>query len=370
MTATGTIDFTRGVPAIESFPLERVAECAAAVLRGPHGATVMQYDKGMGFGPLREWLGARHGVAADEVLLANGSLQLVEFLALALLAPGDAVFVESPTYDRTLTLLRRYGVRPVGIPLEADGPDLDALDAALAREVPKIFYLIADFQNPSGATLSAAKRARIAALAERHGFWILEDAPYRPLRYRGEQLPALAELAPSRTLHMSSFTKQIGPGVRVGYLVGERATIARLARVANDTYISPNLIGEATVYEFCRRGWLEPQLARLRALYGPRLTAIGAALRASLPEADWIEPDGGFFLSITLPEGVTGAALGRRATAVGLSLSDGRGFFPNPADGERFLRLPFCALTPEQIDAGIRCLAGAVRDVSGSAVRA
>jgi len=369
MAATGTIDFTRGVPAIESFPLEQAAECAAAVLRGPHGPTVMQYDKGAGFGPLREWLGARHGVSADEVLLANGSLQIVEFLALALLKPGDAVFVESPTYDRTLTMLRRYGARPVGIPMEADGPDLDALEAALAREVPKIFYLIADFQNPSGATLSAAKRARIAALAERHGFWLLEDAPYRPLRYRGAQLPSLAELAPSRTLHMSSFTKQIGPGVRVGYIVGDRATIAQLARVANDTYISPNLIGEATVYEFCNRGWLEPQLERLRALYGPRLTAIGDALRASLPEADWIEPDGGFFLSINLPEGVTSEALGRRATDVGLSLSDGRGFFPNPADGERFLRLPFCALNPEQIEEGIRRLAGAVRDVAGSAAR-
>lgn len=370
MTATGTIDFTRGVPAVESFPLEQTAECAAAVLRGPHGTAVMQYGKGAGFGPLREWLGARHGVAADEVLLANGSLQIVEFIALALLQPGDAVFVESPTYDRTLTLLRRYGVRPVGIPLEADGLNLAALEAALAREVPKLCYLIADFQNPSGATLSLAKRERIAALAERYGFWLLEDAPYRPLRYRGAQLPSLAELAPARTLHMSSFTKQISPGVRVGYLVGDRAVLAQIGQVANDTYITPNLIGEATVYEFCRRGWLEPQLARLRALYGPRLAAIGDALRAALPDARWIEPDGGFFLSVNLPDGVTSAALQRRAAEVGLSLSDGRGFFSNPADGERFLRLPFCALTPEQIDEGVNRLAGAVRDLAGSMARA
>lgn len=369
MTAMGTIDFTRGVPAVESFPIEQTAECAAAVIRGPHGTSVMQYGKGAGFGPLREWLGARHGVSADEVLLANGSLQIVEFIALALLQPGDAVFVESPTYDRTLTMLRRHGIRSVGIPMEADGPDMAALEAALAREVPKLFYLIADFQNPSGATLSLAKRERVAALAEQHGFWLLEDAPYRPLRYRGEQLPSLADLAPARTLHMSSFTKQISPGVRVGYIVGDRAALAQIGQVANDTYITPNLIGEATVYEFCQRGWLEPQLERLRALYGPRLVAIGAALRASLPDANWIEPDGGFFLSVNLPAGVTSEALQRRAAAVGLSLSDGRGFFPNPADGERFLRLPFCALTPEQIDEGVRRLAGAVRDVAGSAAR-
>ena len=365
---TGTIDFTRGVPAIESFPLEQVAECAAAIIRGPHGATVMQYGKGAGFGPLREWLGARHGVSADEVLLANGSLQIVEFIALGLLQPGDVVFVESPTYDRTLTLLRRHGVRPVGIPMEADGPDLAALEAALERGVPKLFYLIADFQNPSGATLSRAKRERIAALAERHGFWLLEDAPYRPLRYRGEQLPSLADQAPARTLQMSSFTKQISPGVRVGYLVGDRATVTKLAQVANDTYITPNLIGEATVFEFCQRGWLDPQLERLRALYGPRLVATGDALREFLPDASWIEPDGGFFLSINLPEGVTSEALGRRAAGVGLSLSDGRGFFPTPSDGERFLRLPFCALTPEQIAEGVRRLAGAVHDVAGRGV--
>ena len=362
--AGGTIDFTRGVPAIESFPLEQVAECAAAIIRGPHGATVMQYGKGAGFGPLREWLGARHGVSADEVLLANGSLQIVDFIGQGLLQPGDVVFVESPTYDRTLTLLRRHGATIVGIPMLSDGPDMAALAAALAKQTPKLFYVIADFQNPSGSTLSLAKRQQLAALAERHGFWLLEDAPYRPLRYRGEQLPALLDLAPARTLHMSSFTKQISPGVRVGYIVGDKAALATLAQVANDTYITPNLIGEATVYEFCRRGWLDPQLAELRALYGPRLQATGDALREYLPDASWIEPDGGFFLSVNLPEGVTSAALQARASEVGLGLSDGRGFFPTPADGERFLRLPFCALTPEQIHEGVRRLAGAVRDVA------
>ena len=366
---SGPIDFTRGVPAVESFPLEQVAECAAAIMRGPHGATAMQYGKGAGFGPLREWLGSRHGVSADEVLLANGSLQIVEFIWIGLLQPGDVVFVESPTYDRTLTLLRRHGATIVGIPMEADGPNMEALEAALARQVPKIFYVIADFQNPSGATLSLAKRQRIAELAEQHGFWLLEDAPYRPLRYKGEQLPSLADLIPARTLHMSSFTKQISPGVRVGYMIGDKTALATLAQVANDTYITPNLIGEATVYEFCQRGWLEPQLEMVRALYGPRLDATGDALREYLPDASWIEPEGGFFLSVNLPEGVTSAALQSRAAADGLSLSDWRGFFPNPSDGERFLRLPFCALTPEQIHEGVRRLAGAVQDVASQARR-
>lgn len=359
-TAVSAIDFTRGVPAKESFPLEQLAECAAAVLNGELGVQVMQYGKGGGFAPLREWLAARHGVAPEQVLLANGSLQIVEFLGLAAIEPGDTVFVESPTYDRTLTLLRRHGAQVVGVPMEPDGPDLAAFETALARQTPKLCYLIPDFQNPSGATASLVKRRRLAELAGQHGFWLVEDAPYRPLRYRGTALPSLFELAPERTLQMSSFTKQISPGVRVGYLIGNAGVVARLVKTAEDTYITPNLLGEAAVYEFCRRGWLEPQLDRLRALYGPRLAAICAALRRYLPDAEWIEPDGGFFLSVTLPKGVTSATLRERAQAAGLALSDGRGFFPTPADGERFLRLPFCALTPDEIEEGVKRLAGVV----------
>ncbi len=358
-----TINFTRGVPADESFPLEQLAECASAVLTGPLGVRVMQYGKGFGFPPLRELLAERHGVAAEQVMLANGALQFLDFMGWAMLEPGDTVYVESPTYDRTITLFRRHRANVVGIPLQPDGPDLDALEATLSQQPPKLFYVIVDFQNPSGATASLEKRRRLVELADQYGFWLVEDAPYRPLRYRGEPLPSLYELAPHRTLQLSSFTKQIGPGVRVGYLVGDAGVVQRLAKVAEDTYITPNLIGEGIVYEFCRRGWLEPQLERLRALYGPRLEAVCAAIREYLPDAEWIEPDGGFFVSVTLPEGVTNEALRAEAAKRGLVLSDGRGFFPNPNDGERFVRLPFCALTPEQLREGVRRLAEALQVV-------
>ena len=362
-TGDRPIDFTRGVPADESFPLAELAECAAAVVAGPHGVLVQQYGPSPGFGPLREWLAAQHGVPVDRVLVGNGSLQLIDLLGWALLARGDTVFVESPTYDRTLTLLRRHGIGVVGIPMAADGPDLDTFEQALRRQVPKLFYTIADFQNPSGATTSLAKRRRLVELAARHGFRILEDAPYRPLRYRGSDVPALSELDGERVLHMSSFTKRISPGVRVGYLVGEAAVVALVAKAAEDTYITPNLFGEATVYEFCRRGRLEPQVERLRALYRPRLEAACAAMRRELPGAAWFEPDGGFFLSLTLAPGVRSEAVRARAAERKLALSDGRGFFPEPTDGERFVRLPFCALTPAEIDEGIRRLAVTVEAV-------
>ena len=194
-----SILFTRGVPAPESFPVERVAEAAAHVVRS-HAQATMQYGKSHGFLPLRERLAEKYGVAPDNVLVANGSLQIVDFLGHALLGPGSVVLTESPTYDRALTLCRRHGARAVGVPLAPDGPDTDALEEVLRRERPAFFYIIPDFQNPSGATASLAKRERIVALAREHDFWLLEDAPYRPLRYRGEQLPSLFDLAPDRVL--------------------------------------------------------------------------------------------------------------------------------------------------------------------------
>lgn len=356
-----TIVFTRGVPADESFPSERLAECAAAALRGPDAVRVMQYGKSWGYPPLREWLAARHGVRSEQVMLANGSLQFVEFVAWAYLQPGDTVFVEVPTYDRAITLLRRHRANIVGIPLEADGPDMAALERALQQATPRFFYIIPDFQNPSGATASLEKRRRLVELARAYGFFFVEDAPYRPLRYRGEPLPSLYDLGPDVTLQMSSFTKQISPGVRVGYLIGDEARLTPIAQVAEDTYIMPNHLGAAAVNEFCRRGWLDEQLRFLHDLYRPRLEAVCDAIRTYLPDADWIEPDGGFFVSVTLPEGVTSEALRAAAREQGLILGDGRAFFVNPADGERFLRLPFCALTPDELREGVRRLAAAVQ---------
>jgi 2-aminoadipate transaminase len=357
-----TINFTRGVPANESFPIAEVIEAAGAVLE-VHGAAMLQYGPSLGFLPLREWLAEWQGVTVDRVLTSNGSLQLIEFLCLRLLQPGDVVFTESPTYDRTLTLLRRHRARVVGIPLEADGPDLAALEAALKIQVPKFFYMIPDFQNPAGATCSGTKRRAIVNLADRYGFVIVEDAPYRLLRYRGREEPTLYQLAPERTLHMSSFTKLIAPGVRAGFMIGAPALITVLAKAAEDTYISPGYVAQGIVYEWCRRGLLPPQIERLKDLYGPRLDACLAGLAAYMPDAVPTRPDGGFFVSLTLPEGVLAGAVRAQAATRGLNLADGLAFFPE-GGGERFLRLPFCALSPAEIDDGIRRLAESVRAVA------
>jgi DNA-binding transcriptional MocR family regulator len=188
MTDLVPINFTRGVPAPESFPTDDLLAASTAVLRN-HAGAALQYGPAAGFVPLREWLGAWQGVEPRQVLTANGSLQIVEFLCVHLLRLGDVVLTESPTYDRTITLLRRHGVQVIGIPLESDGPDLVALDAALQQHRPKLFYVIPDFQNPAGATCSFEKRRRIVELAEQHGFLVLEDAPYLSSRREGNRAP-------------------------------------------------------------------------------------------------------------------------------------------------------------------------------------
>jgi DNA-binding transcriptional MocR family regulator len=354
-----TINFTRGVPANDSFPIADLIEAAASIFR-THGAAILQYGPALGFQPFREWLADWQKVSVDRVLTGNGSLQLIEFLCLQMLQPGDVVFTEAPSYDRTIGLLRRHKATVVGIPLEPDGPDVEALERALAARVPKFFYVIPDFQNPAGTTCSAGKRRRIAELADRHGFVIVEDAPYRLLRYRGTAETTIYDLAPDRTLHMSSFTKLIAPGVRTGFMIGEPAIIRKLAKVAEGTYISPGYVAQGITYEWCRRGLLPPQIESLKKLYAPRLDACLAALDRCMPDATTTRPDGGFFLSLTLPQGVTTTAVREQAAKRSLNLADGLAFFPE-GGGERFLRLPFCALTPAEIDEGIQRLAESVR---------
>jgi len=360
MSVPETIIFTRGVPATESFPTEDMAIAAQEAIRA-HGDTILQYGSAFGFQPLREWLAKWHDADAENVLCSNGSLQIIEFICTLLLQTNSrTVFVEAPTYDRTITILRKYGAEIVSIPLQSDGPDMAALEAALRKHRPRFFYIIPDFQNPAGATCSGEKRRQLVALAREHGFLLLEDSPYRELRYRGEAQPCLRELAPEKVMQFSSFSKLIGPGPRLGYVIGPQNLLKEIAREAENNYITPGLLAHGSVYEFCRAGKLPAQIEKLKKLYAPRLEATLTALDEYLPESEPTRPDGGFFLSLTLPEGVTTMDVRARAAEVNLQLADGRGFFAD-GGGERFLRLPFCALTPQQLQVGVARLADVVR---------
>ncbi len=362
---TTQIVFTRGVPAVEALPNALIAECLQAVLNGPDGRTILQYGHNGGYLPLRHMLAEQYAVAEEQVLVGNGSLHLQDLLAALLVKQGDVVLVEQPSYDRAIKTFRRRGATVIGIPLDADGINLAALEKAIQQRVPALLYLIPDFQNPSGVTMSYEKRQAVVELAERYGFWLIEDVPYRPLRYSGTSLPLLRSFSPRRVCTISSYSKLIAPALRVGYLIGPTSLIEQLRNLAEDTILAPVLPTQAAVLEFYKRGYYTSNLQHLKQLYAPRLQAIVAALKRYLPDIPFAEPEGGFFVSITLPEHVNCTNLLQRAKKHGLVLTDGRGFFADPLDeqhantraAERFVRLPFCALEPAEIDAGIQRLA-------------
>jgi 2-aminoadipate transaminase len=358
------IVFTRGVPPPEAFPTDELGECLDAAIRNDT-AVVLQYGQQPGYAPLRRELAEEYGVSEDEVMIGNGSLQLQDLVSALLVGPGISVYTEQPSYDRAITTFRRRGARVSGIPLEEDGISVERLEVALEREIPAFVYLVPDFQNPAGATLSLDKRQRVVELANRYGFWLIEDIPYRKLRYRGENLPLLREIDPSRVITMSSFSKLLSPGIRVGFMIAPADLVHAMTRLGEDTYLSPVLPTQAAVAEYLRRDWLRPNIERLKDLYRPRWQTMEEAVRRELPDAHAFIPDGGFFVSVMLPEEANTDNLVGRAKDVGLALTPGAAFFADPDDGEmvpgdRFVRLPFCAVTPEQIDEGVRRLASLV----------
>ena len=359
--AESLIKLTRGVPPVEAFPTAQLSECAVAVLEN-HGDVVLQYGPSRGFPALREIIAAETDVSVDQVIVGQGSLQLLDLCARMLIEPGAVAYVEQPSYDRTVTVLRRAGARVVGFPLDDDGPDVDAVEDRLrGGDVPVLFYVVPDFQNPSGTVLSLHKRQRLAELARAYGFWIAEDVPYRRLRYRGQDQPTIFSLAPDRVIQMSSYSKLISPGLRVGTVVVPEPLAGRLAKMAEDTYINASYFNQAIVAEFVQRGWLEPQIARLRTLYEPRLDATLGALDAHMADlATWRRPDGGFFVGMELNAALRAEDLLDRARDANLILTDGRGFFAD-GGGDNFVRLPFCALTPDEIEEGISRLVRVVR---------
>jgi 2-aminoadipate transaminase len=349
------ISFARGVPAPECLPVAELADCAKAALERD-GTAVLLYGPGGGYGPLREWIASRHGVEPSRVVVTSGSLQGFVFLAERLVQPGARVLVEAPTYDRPIKILRRLGAEIVGIPMDDDGLDVDALEQALRDgDRPAFLYTIATFQNPSGRTLSEERRRRIAELAREHDLLVLEDDPYGLVRYDGDPLPSIFELeGGERVAYASSFSKTIAPGVRVGYFVLPAPLAKEIEAHAVSTYISPPFLTQAAVHEFVRRGNFGPNLERVNGLLKARRDAMLDALERHMPDgAEWSRPAGGYFVWLDLP--VDAPALAD-AEAAGVTFVPGTDFFADGSGG-RSLRLAFSFVSPEEIGEGVERLA-------------
>jgi DNA-binding transcriptional MocR family regulator len=278
--------------------------------------------------------------------------------------PGDDVIVERPSYDRTLLSLRQRGAWVHQVELQPDGINTDALAHLLAGGSgvhPKLAHIIPNFQNPAGYTLSLAKRRRLVELAAAHDFVVFEDDPYVALRFSGEPLPTMRSMDPGRVVYASSFSKTVCPGVRVGYLVGPPEVIGAIAELATSTYISPSMVAQSIVYEFCVSGAIDRSIETVRGALAERAETLARALRRELPEAEFVPPQGGYFMWVTLPEGTDVAELQPAAAERGVAFVKGTDFLLE--GGENTLRLAYAGVTPEQIETGVARLADAYRSL-------
>lgn len=352
------ISFARGVPSTDCLPIAELADCARAALERD-GATILNYGPVGGYGPLREWIARRHGVERGRVLVLNGSLQGLALLA-ELLGGDGPVLVEAPTYDRPLKLLAMTGGDVRTIPLGTDGLDVDALERELGRgPKPAFLYTIPTFQNPSGRTLGLDARRRLVDLARAHDLLVVEDDPYGLVRFDGEPLPSIFELAGGEGIvFSSSFSKTVSPGIRVGYMVLPLELAQRVEARAVQTYLTPALLGQATIHEFLERGLFEPNVARVAGILRERRDALVDALGRELDgSARWNRPDGGYFLWLDLPAGADARELLVRAEADGFTFVPGSDFFPGGAGGGSSARLAFSFVTPPEIADGVARLA-------------
>ena len=364
MTVAGTISFARGAPSLDIIDVDGLRESAERAFRDDPGG-VTAYGTAIGYPPLREWIAQRHGVEPERVLVTNGSMQADAFLFEALVHRGDAVVVERPTYDRTLLNLRNRGADLHAVELHTDGIDTDALASLLEGGVaPTLAHVIPNFQNPAGFTLSREKRDRLLELAESHGFTIFEDDPYVDIRFAGETLPTMLDLdgGAGRVVYASSFSKTVCPGIRVGYLVGASELIDDIRKLATNTYISPSMVSQAIVNEFCRSGAIQRSIETVKTALRERAERLGAALERELPDARFTLPQGGYFMWVELPEGTDVAALFEAAAERGVAFVKGTDFMLD--GGENTLRLAYSGVTPDEVDEGVSRLAEAYRTIA------
>jgi len=348
-----TISLARGAPSPDLLPLEELADCAGTVL-GRDGKTILSYGAGAGYTPLRELVGEWFQVHPGRVVITNGGLQGLDLLAQTL-ARGKPVLCEWPTYDRAYKLFLRAGASVLVAPVDENGILADHVEGALIGQPnPAFMYVIPTFQNPTGTTLPPERRATLVQLAQRRHVAIVEDDPYALVRFEGEPVASLFQYTGKASTYVSSFSKTISPGLRVGFMILPEARADELSAAATDTYITPVLLAQAVVHEFIRRGSFEPNLLRVNEQLKRRRDAMLSALEKHFAGANWVKPEGGYFVWLQLP----GLADSREilARAEGVAAVPGTEFTA-PAN---CIRLAYSFAAPDEIETAIQRLSNAV----------
>jgi 2-aminoadipate transaminase len=355
------ISFAGGLPAPELFP---VAEFTAAIAKALSTDAVgsLQYDVTEGYRPLKEWLCGwleRHGIPAapDHMMLTNGSQQALDLVGKILLDPGDRVIVENPTYLGAIQAFNAYQPKYTTVAIDDQGPIPEAFEKACRAGKPKFVYLVPTFQNPSGITMSLARRKTVLKVARQYGLPILEDDPYGYLRFTGSAVPSLFSLAKGKgVIYMSTLSKILSPGIRVGFVLAEPDVIHALVLAKQAADLQPNSLIQRAVYHYAQAGHFERHIPKIIDSYRERSDWMLDAMKRHFPsEVTWIVPEGGMFVWCTLPKGLSAQKLFAQAVANNVAYVTGSVFYAN-GGGDNTLRLNFTNSTKEQIETGIERL--------------
>lgn len=345
--------FAGGYPNACTFPLEDIKEISARVL-DRYGAQALQYGATQGVTQLREAVAKRYGVPVANVQISTSSQQGIDVCTRILADPGDVVLTSSPTYLGAIQSFKSYrcDIRAMRSWDEA-GCGVDS--ATLARA--KFCYVIPDFQNPSGETMSLEERKALIELSRKYGFLIVEDSPYRELRYSGKEQPTIYSLAPERTLHLGSFSKVFAPGFRLGWIIGDEALLDKIYVCKQSLDLCPPVLDQYIAAEFLSSGALDRNLKKSIAYYRDKRDYMLALLDKYMPEGvEWTRPEGGLFLFLTLPEEIDSVKLYDRALSAGVAYVAGSFFYPDGSH-RNTMRLNFSFLDKDRMEDGIRILA-------------
>ena len=375
------ISFAGGLPAPEVFPTAEFQSATEKVLRevGPQS---LQYSTTEGYRPLRQFIVehmARYGIYAheDNVLITSGSQQALDLIGRLLINPGDKILTERPTYLGALQAWAAYQARYVTVPIDQHGLRIELLEEAL-RAGPKFMYILPNFQNPGGVTLSRERRMKLVQMADHHGIPIVEDDPYGQLRYSGEHLPPLVVLdcenlesrasngrgyLTGNIIYTSTFSKTLAPGLRLGWIVAPSDVIGRCVQCKQGMDLHTSTFTQMVAYEAVRDGKLDQHVKLIRSVYAERRDVMLAAMDRYFPsEVTWTRPDGGLFLWAWLPESIDTADLLKEAVATQrVAFVPGNAFYPD-GSGRNTMRLNFSMARPEKIEEGIRRLGAVLKE--------
>ncbi len=366
-----TISFGGGAPASDALPVEEIREIANEVLtRSSRGVEALQYGPVQGIPQLRrivaERLLAPKGVQADEddILIVNGGLETMNLLCQVYINPGDVILCESPTFVHCVEIFEMFEAKCVGCKTDDHGIVPEDVEEKILSLHPKMVYVIPTFQNPTGKTLPADRRKKLAELGSKYDVIILEDDPYRDLRYSGEELlPIKAYDKTGHTVLANSFSKIFSPGSRLGYVYADHAIIENLFAAKTATNSHTSMLPQILCAEFFERGYYDAHLKKLIAVHKERRDAMMAALEKNMPEGTkWVFPDGGLFTWVELPGGIDTTELLKEAAAYKVAYIAGAGFFVgNTGEGKNCMRISFGNVTPEKIEIGMKRLGDLIR---------